>query len=208
MTNTNKELTPEQERVFSHVVKVRSDRGFPPTVREIAEALGYKSINNVRQHLRLIERKGYIKVLPGKARGIEIVAAVEKEYDESVGIPLIGAVAAGKPITAVENLDGYVTLDKSIFKGEGLFALRIKGDSMIGIGILNGDIVVVRQKSSAEHGEVVVAIIDNEATLKRYVKEGGQVLLRAENPAYNDIVLSPGSDIRIAGKLVGVIRKY
>jgi repressor LexA len=133
---------------------------------------------------------------------------VPDEVDESVSVPLIGAVAAGKPITAIENVDGYLTLDKSIFKGEGLFALRIKGDSMSGMGILNGDIVVVRKKSNAEHGEVVVVVIDGEATLKRFIKEGSKILLRAENPAYSDIVLSSASSIQIAGKLVGVIRKY
>jgi repressor LexA len=205
------ELTPEQHRVVGFIIKYRSESGFPPTVREIASALGYKSPNNVRQHLRLIEQKGFIRLLPGKARGIEISATLAaeefgKEVDE--GVPLIGSVAAGKPITAIENVDGYVTLDRSIFRGDGLFALRIKGDSMIGMGILNGDIVVVRKKAQAEHGEVVVVIIDGDATLKRFIKEGGTIKLRAENPAYEDILLDPGSSLQVAGKLVGVIRKY
>lgn len=204
------ELTSEQQRVYSFIVKHCKDTGFPPTVREIAEGLGYKSPNNVRQHLRLIEQKGYIRLLAGKARGIEITSAASEDRfeDESTSVPLIGTVAAGKPITAIENVDGYVTLDRSIFKGEGLFALKIRGDSMTGMGILNGDIVVVRRKSTAEHGEVVVVIIDGDATLKRFIKEGGKILLRAENPAYSDIVLSSINSIQIAGKLVGVIRKY
>ncbi|HEX3020110.1 MAG TPA: transcriptional repressor LexA [Chitinispirillaceae bacterium] len=205
------ELTSEQQRVYSFIIKHRQQTGFPPTVREIAQGLGYKSPNNVRQHLRLIEQKGFIRLMAGKARGIEITSFEENqpdEADESVSVPLIGTVAAGKPITAIENVDGYVTLDKSIFKGEGLFALRIRGDSMNGMGILNGDIVVVRRKSTAEHGEVVVVIIDGDATLKRFIKENGRVLLRAENPAYSDIVLSSMNSIQIAGKLVGVIRKY
>lgn len=208
---TGYELTSEQKRVYSFIIRYRQQTGFPPTVREIAQGLGYKSPNNVRQHLRLIEQKGFIRLLAGKARGIEITSFEENvpdEIDEGVAVPLIGAVAAGKPITAIENVDGYLTLDKSIFKGEGLFALRIKGDSMNGMGILNGDIVVVRKKSTAEHGEVVVVIIDGDATLKRFIKEGSKILLRAENPAYSDIVLSSASSIQIAGKLVGVIRKY
>ncbi len=208
---TGYELTSEQKRVYSFIIRYRQQTGFPPTVREIAQGLGYKSPNNVRQHLRLIEQKGFIRLLPGKARGIEITSfeeSVPDEIDEGVSVPLIGAVAAGKPITAIENVDGYLTLDKSIFKGEGLFALRIKGDSMNGMGILNGDIVVVRKKSTAEHGEVVVVIIDGDATLKRFIKDGNRILLRAENPAYSDIVLSSSSSIQIAGKLVGVIRKY
>ena len=205
------ELTPEQHRVVGFIIKYRSESGFPPTVREIASALGYKSPNNVRQHLRLIEQKGFIRLLPGKARGIEISATLAaEEFGEEVdeGVPLIGSVAAGKPITAIENVDGYVTLDRSIFRGDGLFALRIKGDSMTGMGILNGDIVVVRKKAQAEHGEVVVVIIDGDATLKRFIKEGGTIKLRAENPAYEDILLDPGSSLQVAGKLVGVIRKY
>jgi repressor LexA len=205
------ELTPEQHRVVGYILKYRSENGFPPTVREIASALGYKSPNNVRQHLRLIEQKGFIRLLPGKARGIEISATLAaEEFGEEVdeGVPLIGSVAAGKPITAIENVEGYVTLDRSIFKGEGLFALRIRGDSMSGMGILNGDLVVVRKKAQAEHGEVVVVVIDGDATLKRFIKEGGAIKLRAENPAYEDIMLDPGSSLQVAGKLVGVIRKY
>lgn len=204
------ELTAEQERVFSFIKKHRQQTGFPPTVREIAEALGYRSPNNVRQHLRLIEQKGFIKLLQGKARGIEITASEsdnEIELD-AIGVPLIGSVAAGKPITAIENVDGYITLDKSIFRGEDLFALRIRGDSMCGMGILNGDIVVIKKKVTAEHGEVVVVVIDGDATLKRFIKENGRVLLRAENPAYEDIELLSTNSIQIAGKLVGVIRKY
>lgn len=203
-------LTVEQQRVVSYIMSYRSENGFPPTVREIGAALGYRSPNNVRQHLRLIEQKGCIRLIPGKARGIEVSAAfAAEEYGrEDAGVPLIGSVAAGKPITAIENIDGYVTLDRSIFKGEGLFALRIKGDSMNGMGILNGDIVVVRRTSEARPGEVVVVIIDGDATLKRFIKEDGCIKLRAENPVYDDIVLDPGSTVQIAGKLVGVIRKY
>ncbi len=208
---TGYELTSEQSRVYTFIIRYRQQTGFPPTVREIAQGLGYKSPNNVRQHLRLIEQKGFIRLLAGKARGIEITSFEENvpdEVEDGVSVPLIGTVAAGKPITAIENVDGYLTLDKSIFKGEGLFALRIKGDSMNGMGILNGDMVVVRKKSTAEHGEVVVVVIDGDATLKRFIKEGNRILLRAENPAYSDIVLSAASSIQIAGKLVGVIRKY
>ncbi|NLW30843.1 MAG: transcriptional repressor LexA [Fibrobacter sp.] len=205
------ELTREQQRVFSFILQHRKETGLPPTVREIANALGYRSPNNVRQHLRLIEQKGFIRLLSGKARGIEVVASMVEDQEDEVcgyGIPIIGSVAAGKPITAIENIDGYVTLDKSIFRGEGLFALRIRGDSMNGIGILNGDIVVIRRKSTAENGEVVVVVIDGDATLKRFVKEKNRICLRAENPAYSDIELSSVSSIQIAGKLVGVIRKY
>ena len=206
----SQELTAEQNRVFSFIIEHRTQTGFPPTVREIADKLGYKSPNNVRQHLRLIEQKGYIRVLAGKARGIEILAAAQDygELEIEEGVPLVGSVAAGAPLTAVENISGYIKLDRSIFKGEGLFALRIKGDSMTGMGILNGDIVVVRQKQHAENGEVVVVIIDGEATLKRFFKKGDSIVLHPENPSYEDMVFSSSNSIQIAGKLVGVIRKY
>jgi repressor LexA len=208
---TSHELTSEQERVYSFIVKHRQDNRFPPTIREIAGGLGYKSPNNVRQHLRLIEQKGFIRLLAGKARGIEITGPIPPDDDftnSNFGVPIIGTVAAGVPITAIENIEGYLTLDKSIFKGEGLFALRVKGDSMIGIGILSGDIVVVRRKSTAENGEVVVVVIDGDATLKRFIKENNKICLRAENPSFSDIVLSSVNSIQVAGKLVGVIRKY
>jgi len=204
------ELTAEQQRVLSYIISYRTESGFPPTVREIATSLGYRSPNNVRQHLRLIEQKGFIKLLSGKARGIEVcaMAAADDYGDEEQGVPIIGSVAAGAPITAIENVEGYLTLDRSIFRGDGLFALRIKGDSMTGMGILDGDMVVVKKKSHAEHGEVVVVVIDGDATLKRFVKDANGVRLHAENPKYRDIILDPHSSIEVAGKLVGVIRKY
>jgi repressor LexA len=207
------ELTSEQQRVYNYLVSFRNENGFPPTVREVATGLGYKSPNNARQHLQLIEQKGHIRIIPQIARGIEFLSesdnnTVREDVAEEYGVPLIGSVAAGLPITAIENIDGYITLDRSIFRGDDLFALRVKGNSMTGMGILNGDIVVVRKKTTAENGEVVVVIIDGDATLKRFIRDRDTVLLRAENPDYSDILLSSVNSIQIAGKLVGVIRKY
>lgn len=211
-------LTAQQQRVLSFMLEYRAKNGFPPTVREIAASLGYKSPNNVRQHLRLIEQKGVIRLFPSKARGIEFhpdllrdpLPDEESGCEENIeqGVPLIGSVAAGSPITAIENIEGYVTLDRTLFNGEGLFALRIRGDSMTGMGILNGDIVIVKSQPQASHNEVVVVIIDGDATLKRFIRENGTIRLRAENPQYEDIVLDPASSIQIAGRLLGVIRKY
>ncbi|MFP4163329.1 MAG: transcriptional repressor LexA [Chitinispirillaceae bacterium] len=204
-------LTPEQSRVLGFIVEYRNECGFPPTVREIAQELGYRSANNVRQHLKLIERKGYIRILGGRARGIEILGDLfgEQQQEEiPEGVPLVGSVAAGKPVTAVENLEGYLTLDKSVFRGDDLFALRIRGESMTGIGVLDNDIVVVRKRCTAENGEVIVALMDGEATLKRFMRRADCIILRAENPAFSDIVVPEGGDIQILGKLVGVIRKY
>lgn len=208
--NMGDSLTPEQKRVVDFIKQFITKQSFPPTVREITDGLGYKSVNNTRQHLRLIERKGFLRIVPNKARGIEIAAddfPDDNHTEFDMGVPLVGSVAAGKPITAVENLDGYIRLDRSIFKGDGLFALRIKGESMKNIGILNGDIVVVRPKQHADNGEVVVVIIDGEATLKRYMRQNDRIFLHAENESFQDIELSSDQDIQIAGKLVGVIRK-
>lgn len=203
-----KQLTEEQSRVLSFIVQQQQETGAPPTVREICFAMGYKSINNARQHLRLIERKGHIRLVRGKARGIELLIDLPRESgDNKIEVPLVGAVAAGKPITAIENLEGHITLDRNLFRGEGLFTLRIKGDSMRGIGILDGDIVIVQQQSTADNGEIVVAIIEGEATLKRYIKKNDHIILRAENPEYEDIVVSSDRNIWIAGKMVGMMRK-
>ena len=203
-----KSLTEEQNRVLSFIIQQQRDTGAPPTVREICFAMGYSSVNNARQHLRLIEQKDYIRLVKGRARGIEVLIDLPHERGgNEIEVPLVGAVAAGKPITAIENLEGHITLDRNLFKGEGLFTLRIKGDSMKGIGVLDGDIVIVQQQSAAENGEIVVAIIEGEATLKRYIKKDTRVILRAENPQYEDIVVSSDRDIWIAGKMVGMMRK-
>ncbi|MGA1868045.1 MAG: transcriptional repressor LexA [bacterium] len=204
------ELTKVQKKVLSFIMKCQKDQGSPPTVREISRHFGYKSVNNARQHLRLIERKGYIRLFPGKARGIGLAMGFEKdEGRRGIKVPLVGSVAAGRPITANENIEDYITLDKNMFKGSGIFSLRVKGESMKGIGILDGDIAIIRQQPSAEIHDIVVAIIDGEATLKRYVTQNGNIIFRAENPDYPDITipLERADEVQVAGKLIGVIRK-
>jgi repressor LexA len=201
-------LTSEQQRVFSFIVDWRSRTGFPPTVREIADGLNYRSANNVRQHLRLIEKKGWLRVVSGKARGIDVKAPFTPIGDDNgFEVPLIGRVAAGTPITAEENVEGTVTLDRTLFKGDGLFTLRVRGESMKEMGIFDGDIAVIRQKPSADNGEVVVAVIEGEATLKRFFKRDEAIVLHAENAAFEDIVIMQPKSVYIAGKLVGVIRR-
>lgn len=203
-----KSLTKEQDRVFSYIVEEIKENGAPPTIREICFAMGYKSINNVAQHLRLISQKGYIRLVKGRARGIEVLVDVGLETGENeLQVPLVGTIAAGLPITAEENVEDHITLDKNLFRGKGLFTLRVKGDSMEGIGVLNGDIVIVRQQNTAVDNEVVVAIMDGEATLKRYIKKSDHIILRAENPRYDDIIIPEDRNVWIAGKMVGIMRK-
>jgi repressor LexA len=202
-------LTSTQERVYQFIIEWKKDRGFPPTVREIAEGLGFKSLNNVRQHLRLIEKKGFLRISGGKARGIDVTMKFGKvTSDNGIEVPLIGRVAAGTPIVAEENIEGTVTLDRSLFKGDGLFTLKVRGESMQDIGVFDGDIAVVKQQQNAANGEVVVAIVDGEATLKRFFKKSDKIVLHAENPNFSDIVVTSPKNVFIAGRLVGVIRKY
>lgn len=209
-----KPLTNEQERVFKFIVQEQQENGAPPTIREICSALGYKSVNNARQHLKLIEQKGYIRLLKGRSRGIEILAGANKainktnsiEFNE-LSVPLVGNIAAGAPITAEENVEAEIILDRNLFSGDGLFTLRIKGDSMEGIGVLNGDLVIIRQQNSANNGDIIAAIIDGEATLKRYIRKENHIILRPENERYEDIIVPADQNIWIAGKMVGVLRK-
>lgn len=203
-----KDLTPEQNRIFAFLVDCVKRLGAPPTIREIAVKFGYRSINNVRQHLRLIARKGYIRLQPGRARGIEIAMAMARETGRLIQVPLVGAVPAGRPVTAVENIQDYVTLDQNMFRGDGLFTLRVKGDSMRGAGVLDGDIAIVRQQASVSDGDIVVVRIDDDATLKRYFHRGDHIVLHPENEKYEDIVVRSDREIAIVGKMVGVIRKY
>jgi repressor LexA len=201
------ELTKIQRKIVDFVGRARARSDAPPTVREIAQHFGFKSPNNVAQHLRLIEKKGHLRRNPGKARGIELLNYREPPAQDMVHVPLIGTIAAGAPVTAVENREGTVVVDPDLFKGQNLFALKIKGDSMKDIGILDGDIAIVAYQQAVDNNEVAAVIIDGEATLKRVIRESRRITLRAENPAYEDIVLESDRDVRIAGKLTGVIRK-
>lgn len=211
-------LTEEQKRVFDFIVACRRTSGAPPTVREIAAHFGYRSPNSARQHLRLIEQKGYIRRLPGRARGIEVLVrrrAGGRGYAKSrragrervVNVPIVGTVAAGTAVTAVENIEDTIALDRGLFSGGDFFSLYVKGDSMKGAGILDGDIAIVRRQASVDDGEIAAVIIDGEATLKRFKRRKRSVVLKAENPAYRDMVLGSERDIQIAGKLAGIIRK-
>ncbi|MFW5959619.1 MAG: transcriptional repressor LexA [Chitinivibrionales bacterium] len=220
-----KELTKEQHRVFSFIQSFIRENNTPPTVREIAGGMGYRSINSARQHLRLISSKGYLRLHPGRARGIEVVkgfaapesgSGVERDAEATspspgsggISVPLVGSIAAGTPITAIENIENHITLDPELFGRGELFTLRVHGDSMSGIGIFDMDIVVIRQQDTADNGDVIAVILGDEATLKRYERTEEAVILHPENPAYSDIVIPDSHNVNVAGKMVGVIRRY
>ena len=197
------ELTQKQRQIFDFIVDSLRNDGSIPTVREIASAFGFSSTNAVNTHLEALSKKGYINRRPGAARNIEI--APDYLLPER-GVPIVGRVAAGSPIDAMENLEGYLDLD-SIYEPGAHFALRIAGDSMIEAGIWDGDYVIVRQQPRVESGEIGVAVIDGQATVKRFrwLDDGGLMLV-PENEKYQPITVDPEVDFAIGGKVVGMHR--
>jgi repressor LexA len=204
-------LTDRQQQIYNFIVsKIQSD-GSPPTIREIGERFGIASTNGVRATLTALTKKGYINRKPLLSRGIELTDYVEKaavSY-KTQDIPILGKVAAGEPILAVENVEGTLAVDSSFVPTKEVFALRVRGESMRDAGILNGDYVLARQQPTANRGDIVVAVIGEEATVKRYYPEGARIRLMPENPSYDPIVVNRYSpDFRIAGKVVGLIRRF
>lgn len=197
-----KELSSRQAMILKYIQKAIDDNGYPPSVREIGKAVGLKSSSTVHAHLVKLEKKGYIRRDPTKPRAIEIV----DRNSAIVRVPVVGRVAAGKPILALENIEGTFPLPAS-FVGttDDFFMLTTKGDSMVNAGILNGDYLVVRQQQTAENGEIVVALLDNEnATVKRFYQDRDSICLQPENDSYEPIW---SKDVQILGKVIGVIRK-
>lgn len=198
-----KPLTEKEKQMLDYITeRIKSD-GFSPTVRDIREALGIKSTATVHAYLTRLEDKGYIKKQTGKSRTLkpseDIAGPVTRQ------VPIIGRVTAGMPVLAVENFDGFVDFTEGTYRKEELFALRVTGSSMIEAGILDGDVVIVRQQSVAENGEIVVALIDDSATVKTFYKEGGHFRLQPENRTMEPIIVD---SLSILGKVVASIRYY
>jgi len=206
-------LTATQKRIFAYIIKHLDKEGIPPTLDEIATNFQYKSINTVRDHLRLIAKKGYIKLHPGKSRGIQVLKSLNDMIPEQLSrhdqIPIIGKIAAGAPILATQEAGDHLKVPAGFLGSGEYFALRVSGDSMKNIGINTGDIAIIRHQSSVENGEVAAVILEDEATLKRFFKFADRVELQSENPNFHNIVI-PESDcnyIRIAGKLTGLLTR-
>ncbi len=179
-------------------------RGYPPSVREIGQAVGLKSSSTVHGYLKRLEEKGYIKRDPTKPRALELTGDPHRAGDVSV-VPVLGRVAAGQPILASENRDFNLPLPSSYFGDGEFFMLRVRGDSMIEAGIYEGDLVVVRHQPTANNGDIVVAMIGDEATVKRFFKENSHVRLQPENQSLKPIITR---DVSILGKVVGLLRRY
>ena len=207
-----KKLTARQQEIYQFIAKAIREKGYPPTIREVMEAFDIASTNGVRTTLAALEKKGYIRRHALLSRGIELTDYYERESGLSGDIrevPVIGRVAAGEPILATENVETTLTVDAGFVPSGTVFALKVQGDSMRDAGILDGDYVLARQQESAQAGEIVVAVIGEEATVKRYFRDGTNVRLMPENDAYEPIVVSRKSDsFRIAGKIVGLMRRF
>jgi len=198
-------LTDRQKAIYDFLLKTIREKGFAPSIHEIGRQFKIASTNGVSDHLKALEKKGYIRRV-GK-RAIEIVNALGKTaLIATREVPILGKVAAGKPLLSEENIEGVITIPDDMGSGK-TFALQVKGDSMIDAGILDGDRVIVKQQGTAENGEIGCAVINGEATLKRFFKKDGVITLKAENEKYAPIVVSEG-EFRIAGRIVGLLRKF
>jgi repressor LexA len=197
-------LTTRQKQVLEFITCYIDGNGYPPTLRDIAGHLHIKGTLGVMKHLEALEKKGYIKKISNTSRGITLAG----HLTGAVALPVAGTVRAGIPQPAIEDVEGYFSIDGSQMKSGGAFFLRVRGDSMIDDAILERDLALVRPQATAENGDIVVAMINGEATLKRFYRKKNHICLRPANPAYNDIIIreDTGADIAIIGKVVGIYR--
>ena len=204
-----RKLTRRQRQVFDFIQTCAVETGSAPTLEEICSHFRFKSSNSARQHLRLIARKGYLKLLPGRARGIRLTQQNTPPRPVSL-VPLVGRIAAGDPIGAIEHVEATIVVSNDLWRGDELFALRVHGDSMIGAGIFDGDIAVVSAQPVAENGTIAAVVIGDDITLKRYFRSAKGVQLRAENSRNSDLFFDPedADNIHIAGVLVGTLRTF
>ncbi len=204
----SKGLTETQERVFNFLKDYLGEKGFPPTLREIASHFGLRGPKAPQKTLNILERKGYIRKIPGGSRAIEILSYPQFSLTHILSVPIVGRVRAGEPILAVENIEGYINLDRSLVSSGDVFLLRVQGDSMIEAHIQDGDFALVKPQPNAENGEIVVALIEDEATIKRIFKKRDLIRLEPANPKMEPIVVKKGEKkVTIVGKVVGIFRK-
>jgi len=198
-------LTKRQKEIFEYIEEMITQLGKSPTIREIGEKFDISSTNGVRAHLAALMKKGYIRRQSLISRGIELVRDLTGPVRR---VPLVGSVPAGSPIDAIENIEGELAVDTTFLPTGETFTLRVKGDSMTGAGIFDGDYVLVKKQAAAERGDIVVALIGDEATVKRYFPERGRVRLQPENDAFEPIVVDRKSpEFTLVGKVVALMRR-
>ena len=199
-------ITDKQREILEYIKAEILNRGYPPAVREICEAVKLKSTSSVHAHLETLEKNGYIRRDPTKPRAIEIV---DENFNltrrEMVNVPIVGKVAAGEPILAVENIENYFPIPAEFMPNEPTFILQVQGESMINAGILDGDYVLVQQQPTANDGDMVVALVDDSATVKTFYKENGYYRLQPENDFMDPIIVS---EVMIMGKIIGTFRFF
>ncbi|MCX6383782.1 MAG: transcriptional repressor LexA [Actinobacteria bacterium] len=212
MAGAGNQISEKQYQIFKFIVDTIKNIGYPPSVREIAEAVSLSSSATVHSHLKKLEKLGYIRRSKGSSRAIEILNSAYKPQDNTsnlsnvILIPIVGNVAAGTPILAQENIEEYFPVSSDFIKDSSdVFMLKVKGDSMINAGILDRDYIIVRKQEIARNGEIIVALLEDEATVKRFLKTDKVIKLISENDFMKPIVVE---DVRIVGKVIGVIRKY
>lgn len=198
------ELTQRQLEVLAGIRVIFQETGYPPTVRELGERLGLRSSCTVQRHLEALERKGFIRRNPTKARTIEIMRGpkpVSRSAADGglIAVPIVGVVTAGQPILAVENIDDTIALPRSLMPDGECFALRVRGESMINAGLFDGDMAIIHKQDYANNGDIVVALLEDEATIKRFFHEGAYVRLQPENPALSPIIVD---SVAILGKVI------
>lgn len=197
-------ITPKQQEILDYIKNEILNRGYPPSVREICEAVHLKSTSSVFSHLEKLEKNGYIRRDPTKPRAIEIVDDnFNLSRREIVNVPLVGQVAAGQPLLAVQNIDNYFPIPAEYMPNVQTFMLKVKGDSMVNAGIFDGDLILVAQQNDARDGEIVVALVEDSATVKRIYREDGHVRLQPENDYMSPIIVP---DCKVLGKVIGVFR--
>ena len=200
-------ISQKQSEILEYMKNEILNRGFPPSVREICEAVHLKSTSSVHSHLETLEKNGYIRRDPTKPRAIEIV---DDNFNlvrrETVNVPIIGKVSAGQPLLAVENIDGYFPIPSEYMPNNKTFMLIVQGDSMINAGIFNGDYVIEEQQQTAENGQKIVALVEDSATVKTFYKEDGHIRLQPENDTMEPIIVEQDQFFQILGKVIGVFR--
>jgi repressor LexA len=204
--NLTEQLTERQTKILNYIREVTKTRNYPPSVREIGENVGLSSSSTVHNHLNQLERRGLIKRDPSKSRTVQLVAdaEIDQKRRNAVSVPVVGNVAAGSPILAEQNIEDHLLLSPELAK-DGYFLLRVRGDSMINAGILDNDLVLVRPQHEASNGSIVVALVDGDATVKRFERSNGHVKLIPENSAYEPIVTT---NVSLVGVVRGVIRLF
>ncbi|MCI8629466.1 MAG: transcriptional repressor LexA [Firmicutes bacterium] len=198
------ELSAKQQQILSYLKSEVQKKGYPPSVREICQAVGLKSTSTVHAHLSRLEKKGYIRRNPTKPRAIEILDQTDKK--DVVEVPIVGTITAGTPILAVQNIEDTFPLPVNFLNYDtDVFMLRVKGESMIEAGIFDRDLILVRQQSSADNGDIVVALLEDSATVKTYYKEKDYIRLQPENATMSPIITK---DVKVLGKVIGLFRKF